>query len=203
MLDNRNDEAGRIRRAWARTRDPLDRPTLLSRLAERRAAAPASMTSQEVLALCSTDEKVSLRSARRAGALAAIARALHTAMVQRLKDGCDDAMADARLWLDTAVKNYAAEAAKLDLVRLKVDVHDVDKLVTLIEATQAWLADGAGDFSRLQPIYRKREMDQKPGRALLAPTSDERRASWKPRELGPLTYRWEHVAAFLNQLAPQ
>ena len=75
-------------------------------------------------------------------------------------------------------------------------------LVRLIEATQAWLTAGAGDFARLEPIYREREMTQKPGRALLAPTAGDRRAAW-PRELGPLTYRWERVAGFLNQLAAE
>jgi len=200
VLDNIHDEDGRIRRAWARQRDFLGRQTLLSRLAERRAAAPASLTSQEVLALCSPDEKVSLRRARRAGALAAIARALHTAMVQRMKDESNGEMVDVRRWLDKAVQDHAASAAKLDLSGLKVDVPNVDKLAKLIDATQSWLSDGAGDFTKLELIYREREMAQKPGRALLAPAAGDRRASWKPRELGPLTYRWERVAAFIDQL---
>ena len=37
-LEDGHDEAGRIRRAWARQRDGLGRPTLLSRLADRRTA---------------------------------------------------------------------------------------------------------------------------------------------------------------------
>ncbi|TGS92714.1 hypothetical protein EN814_24040 [Mesorhizobium sp. M2D.F.Ca.ET.171.01.1.1] len=200
-LDNKYDEAGRIRRAWARQRDALGRPTLLSRLAERRTAAPTSMTNQEVLNLCLPDEKVSLRRARQAGALAAIARALHTAMVQRMKDASESAMADVRRWLENAVRDYGADAAKLDLVGLRFDVPEVDKLVKLIEATQAWLAEGAGDFTRLEPIYREREMLQKPGRALLARTAGDRRALWRPHDIGPLTYRWDRVAGFLNQLA--
>lgn len=122
-------------------------------------------------------------------------------MVQRLKNGSDDAMTDARGWLDRAVKNHGAAAAKLDLAGLRADVPDVANLVRLIEPTQAWLTAGAGDFARLEPIYREREMTQKPGRALLAPTAGDRRAAWRPRELGPLTYRWERVAGFLNQLA--
>ncbi|MDQ2803746.1 MAG: DUF6361 family protein [Pseudomonadota bacterium] len=198
-LDDAQDEAELIRRAWASQR-VLGRPTLLSRLAQRRVGAPPSLTSREVLALCSGDEKVSLRRARRAGALAAVARSLHTAMVQRLKDRSNAAMTDTRRWLDKAVKDHAADAAQLDLAGLRADVPDVGKLVTLIEATQAWLADGAGDFLRLESAYRAREMAQKPGRALLAPTAGDRRAHWEPREQGPLTYRWERVAAFLNQL---
>ena len=36
--------------------------------------------------------------------------------------------------------------------------------------------------------------------ALLAPTAGDRRDAWKPREQGPLTYRWDRVAAFLDEL---
>jgi hypothetical protein len=201
VLDDTHDEAGRIRRAWARQRDKLNRPTLLSRLADRRAAAPLSLTSQEVLVLCSADEKVSLRRAQRAGSLAAIARALHTAMVQRLKDGSIGAMAEVHRWLNKAVNDHADAAAKLDLPGLQVDVLEVGKLMTLIKETQSWLTEGCGDFSRLEPIYREREMAQKPGRALLAQTAGDRRAAWQPHEPGPLTYRWDRVAGFLNQLA--
>ena len=68
--------------AWARQRDACERPTLLSQLAERGGGAAASLTDGKVLSLCFEDEAVSLRRARRAGALAGVARAVHTALVQ-------------------------------------------------------------------------------------------------------------------------
>jgi hypothetical protein len=193
-------EAELIRQAWKRSRRLDGSQTLLSRLAERKAPAPASMTDATVLALCDQTEKTSLRRARRAGALAAIARALHTAMVQALKDD-ELGVAPARRWLDSAVQAHGPQAAELDLDGLLGEVPEAGKLVELIIATQKWLAEGAGDFAPLTRIYTDREMAQKPGRALLAPSAGDRRAAWRPRELGPLTYRWERVSGFLDQLA--
>ncbi len=200
-LDAAHNEAGRIRRAWGKQRDALGRQTLLSRLAERGGAAPGSMTDRDVLSLCfDDDEKVSLRRARRAGSLTAIARALHTALVQRMKDAAGEDAATARRWVDEAVAEHGARASKLDVPGLLIDVKDANKLVPLIEATQCWLNSGAGDVATLDEVYRIREEAQKPGRALLARSGGDRRASWGPRESGPLTYRWDRIAGFLDQL---
>ena len=200
-LNATHDEAGRIRRAWGKQRDLMGRQTLLSRLAERGGATPESMTGDAVLSLCFNDEKVSLRRARCAGSLAAIARAVHTALVQRMKEAAGEDAATARQWVDEAVAEHGAEASKLDVPGLLVDVKEATKLVPLIEATQSWLDAGAGDLAQLDEVYRNREEAQKPGRALLARSSGDRRASWWPREAGPLTYRWDRVAGFLDQLA--
>ncbi len=200
-FDATHDEAGRIRRAWGRQRDSMGRHTLLSRLAERGGAAPVSMTGRDVLSLCFNDEKVSLRRARCAGSLAAIARAVHTALVQRMKDTVGEDSETARRWVDEAVAEHGLQASKLDVSGLLIDVKEGAKLVPLIEATQSWLDAGAGDIAPLEDVYRNREELQKPGRALLARSGGDRRASWRPRELGPLTYRWDRVAGFLDQLA--
>lgn len=199
-LDATHDEAGRIRRAWGRQRDAMGRQTLLSRLAERGGAAPRSMTDRAVLLLCFDDEKVSLRRARRAGSLVAIARAVHTALVQQMKDATGEEAATARRWVDEAIAEHGVQASKLDVPGLLIDVKEATKLVPLIEATQSWLSGGAGDVAMLDEVYRCREEAQKPGRALLARSGGDRRASWRPRELGPLTYRWDRIAGFLDQL---
>jgi hypothetical protein len=199
-LDSRNDEAGRIRRAWRKQGDSMGRQTLLSRLADRDGASPRSLTSRAVLDLCHKDEKISLRRAQRAGALAAVSRAIHTALVQRMKDPGGDQATIVRQWLDEAVELYGASASELDVPGLLLDVREANKLVTLIEATQSWLKSGAGGIGSLDEIYRRREESQKPGRALLARSSGDRRANWRPRPSGPLTYRWEKVAGFLDQL---
>lgn len=199
-LDSQNDEAGRIRRAWRKQRDQIGRQTLLSRLADRGGASPRSLTARAVLNLCHDDEKVSLRRAQRAGALAAICRAIHTALVQRMKDGEGEQASAVRQWLDEAVASYGPSAMELDIPGLVADVKEAGKLITIIEATQSWLRAGAGDIAPLDEIYRAREESQKPGRALLARSGGDRRASWKPRPSGPLTYRWEKVVGFLDQL---
>jgi hypothetical protein len=199
-LDNKHDEAGRILRAWAVPRDALGRRSLLYRLAERGGATPTSIISSSVLALCDEDEKVSLRRAACAGSLAAISRAIHTALVQKMKDSSADANTTMRRWLDDAVQQHAEQAAKLDRLGLLVDVPEASKLIPLIEATQAWLSAGAGEISVLEDVYRSREEAQKPGRALLARSGGDRRAHWWPREPVPLSYRWDRVTGFLDQL---
>ena len=201
-LDESNGEASRIRKAWRAQRDPFDRQTLLSRLAERKVPAPKRMAQREVLALClDQHERDSLVRAERAGALAAIARALHTHLVQGLKPGSNDLTACTRKWVDDAVESYGQDASLLDLSGLRGDVPALGTLQILIEATQLWLAKGAGDLASLEPIYRAREMEQRPGRALLAIDAGARRDTWGARERYPLTYRWEKVRGFLGELA--
>lgn len=199
-LDRGQDEDRKIRAAWEQQRDKLGGQTLLSRLAERGAGAPERLTSREVLTLCTPAEKISLRRARQAGALACIARGVHTALVQQMKDG-NELAGETRRWLDVAVKDYGADATALDLSGLLADAPDAIRLSKLIEATQTWLADGAGDLARIAPIFREREMAQKPGRALLDPTAGDRRATWRPRPPQPLTYRFDRVSSFLEELA--
>jgi hypothetical protein len=201
-LDHHQEEGARIRRAWARLRDPRGQPTLLSRLAEQRAKAPSHLTAPEVLAVCTNvEEQQSLHRARDAGALAGVARALHTHMVQTIKDAEGKLIADTRQWLNDAVERHSEAASRLDLDSLCREIPEAKRLLPLMQATQKWLADGAGGVEALTPIYRTREMEQKPGRALLALDAGDRRDAWQPREMGPLTYRWERISVFLNELA--
>lgn len=199
-LDESTGEARRIRKAWRAQRDPFDRQTLLSRLAEKAAPAPKRMAGRDVLALCERHEKDSLIRAERAGAIAAIARAVHTHLVQQMKAETGNLTTRTRKWVDDAVAAYGSDASLLDLSGLTVDVPGLGTLRQLVEATQLWLAKGGGDLGPLEPIYRGREMEQRPGRALLALDGVSRRDSWRPRERQPLTYRWEKVRGFLGEL---
>lgn len=199
-LDSAHDEAGRILRAWEVPRDMLGRRSLLYRLAERGGATPATITSHDVLSLCDEDEKTSLRRAACAGSLAAISRGIHTALVQKMKDSSSEVNSTMRQWLDNVVHAHGQQALELDPLGLLLDVPEANKLISLIEATQDWLSSGAGDITGLENIYRQREEAQKPGRALLARSGGDRRVNWSPREPVPLTYRWDRVTGFLDQL---
>lgn len=199
-LDVRTDEAGRIRRAWLRNKDVHERTSLLSRLAERDAGAPSSMYAPAVMKLLAPEEVATMRRARDAASLAAIARAVHTCLVQLMKDADCDQAVQARGWVDAAVDEHGDRALDLDVAGLLLDAKDTAKLRPLIDATRRWLEDGAGDVSALERVYRDREEAQKPGRALLSRSGGPRRDGWWPRESGPLTYRWDRVAGFLNQL---
>jgi hypothetical protein len=200
-LDPNGDEAGRLRRAWAVQRDALNRPTLLSRLADRGGDPPARLTSRRLLTLCDADERNSLALAEQAGALAGIARAIHVLLVQGMKDREGEAYKQARRWLDGAVRDHGARALDLSLAALRKEVSGLGLLDALLDATQRWLDDGAGDVAPLESIFRAREMQARPGRALLAVDAVDRRDAWEPRPREPLTYRWNKVRGFLSELA--
>ena len=122
-------------------------------------------------------------------------------MVQTTKDAEGTLTATTRQWLNAAVEKHDEAASRLDLNSLCREIPEAKRLLLLMQATQKWLADGAGGVEVLTPIYREREMEQKPGRALLVFDAGDRREAWQPREMGPLTYRWERISAFLNELA--
>ncbi|HZG33634.1 MAG TPA: DUF6361 family protein, partial [Sphingopyxis sp.] len=180
-LDENQGEARLIRDAWRSRRDQTGRVSLLSRLADRGKPAPAKFTARSVLALCSPAEQTSLIRAERVGALAAIARAIHTHLVERMKNPAGELAGQTRRWVDEAVLAHGENALLVDLAGLRLDVPRLGTLRDLVEATQLWLAAGAGAIDGLEPLYRFREMDQRPGRALLAPEAGARRESWHPR----------------------
>ena len=127
------------------------------------------MTSRDVLSLCSGDEKVSLVRARRAGSLAAIARAVHAALSPEDEGGVRRGRRKrAPMGRTRPSRRMAPQASELDVQGLLTDAREAAKLVPLIEATQAWLTKGAGDLLPLNEVYRVREEAQKPGRALLS-----------------------------------
>lgn len=199
-------EAERIRRGWkaAAPEEPL-----MSRLAGTRLRAPAQLTSRRVLDLCSRAEVESLRRAVQAASLVCIGRALYAAMVDELK-GTDQAR-DAETAPAPAARNGGAHlerllqrhqeaALKLDIDALCVDVAAPTDLRDFLVLIQDWARSGEA-YGRLVPRFRYREEDLKEARALLTPANSRRRADWVLREASPLTYRWEKVSAFLNELA--
>jgi hypothetical protein len=191
-------EAERIRRGWASAGNG---DTLMSRLAEKGAAPPARLTSRAVLALCDQTERHSLRLAEEAGALVCIGRALYAAMVQDLKQV--DQQASNSLsgrHLKDALAQYGGLALALNIEALARDTTSSKLLADLLVLIQDWARRG-GDYGPLRQPFLQREIDLKGERALLLPENSTRRNDWSPRPPAPLSYRWEKVQAFLDQLA--
>lgn len=201
-LDPAGREGERIRAGWSRMRDHGGQPTLLSRLAERRRAAPKALNSRDVRELCSPAERLALERADRAASLVCIARALYVAMVGDLKRGDGATVEDPDRMLADALNAHAEKALYLDLGLLEEDVPALGELRPLLAAVQDWIAGERRDYGRLQPAFLKREHALKDDRAMLLKGSSGRREAWDPSTPWPLTYRWEKVAAFLDELAP-
>ena len=92
--------------------------------------------------------------------------------------------------------------ATVDLDELEGDVPALGSLKPLLESVQTWIARGASDYTGLGPAFLKREYALKGDRALLLKASAARRDDWKEAEPWPLSYRWDKVAGFLDELAP-
>lgn len=201
-LDTKNREDERIRAGWSLLRDPGGKPALLSRLAESRRASPPGMNSPAVRKLCSKVEVQMLLRAEQAGSLVCVARALYIAMVGDLKRGDGGFVGSPDQMLAGTLAAHGPAASALDLDELERDVPALGALKPLLGGVQAWIARGAPDYTSLQPAFLKREYALKDERALLLEASTARRDLWGPSEPWPLSYRWEKVASFLDELAP-
>ncbi|MBY2950948.1 hypothetical protein GFL96_31080 [Rhizobium leguminosarum bv. viciae] len=185
----------RIRRAWTNTRGEI---SLMARLANLKRRAPAHLYSREIYDLCTPSEQGTLDRARQVGALVCIGRALYTAMVSDMKTKADKNAS--RRILDDVLSGYQKTALQLDISRLSQDMPKSEGLGKFLGLIQAWAAD-PGDYSQLIAPFRAREADLKDDRALLLESSASRRDLWSPGIPQPLTYRWDNVAHFLNELA--
>lgn len=202
-LDLGKREDDKIRAGWSKLRDPEGNISLLSRLAERRQAAPAAITSPAVRKLCSSTEILKLTRADQAASLVCLARALYIAMVGDLKRADGSTVRSPDQMLASALGTHKAKALALDIDLLeREDVHALGGLKPLLMAVQNWVAREMSDYSNLQPTFLKREYALKDDRALLLNGSGDRRKPWEPFEPWPLTYRWEKVSGFLKELAP-
>lgn len=201
-LDPITQEGERIRTAWSKLRDPDGKLSLLSRLANQQKTSLSAMNSDPVRKLCSVAEVLKLDRADQAASLVCLARALYIAMVGDLKRRDGVTVGSPDQMLASALASHKTKALALDLGLLETDVPALGDLKPLLGAVQNWAARGSSDYGNLQPTFLKREHALKDDRALLLRGSEDRRKAWEPFEPRPLTYRWEKVAGFLEELAP-
>jgi len=188
---------------------PDGMPTLLSRLVETEDSFPDTSLRLplELDAHADALDKVALRVARDAAALAAIGRAVYGALVEQLValDGGNDNRTY-RDQLRAHFAQYGEPAGHCDLHAAEKLLPDLPAHVkTVLHETQAYVRAGKPEkFVALQACYEKAEYQRKKGRARLLATerAKMRRAEWDPdrHNTTPLHYRWKVVHQMLEDL---
>src|SRR3546814_7158175 len=92
-----------------------------------------------------------------------------TAFEMRISDWCSDVCSS-----DLMVRDYGGRAFELDLAGLQTDIGIMPaRLLSVLEATKTWLAQGGGDPSSLYDVFQAAEA-RKGARARLSQTPNGR-----------------------------
>jgi hypothetical protein len=155
-----------------------------------------------------TADKVALRVARDAAALAAIGRVVYGALVERLRerDGVSNDNTF-REQLKAHFDSYGEAAGRCDLEAMRSFLPDLGVHVrSVLHETQAFVHAGRPEeFASLLDCYRRAEVTRKTlGRARLIDVGPgaQRRAEWDPlrHNTTPLHYRWPVIREMLADL---
>ncbi len=189
-------EARYLQRRW-KVAGNQERPPLLSRLAER-GITPESLWSPEIRRVANAAEQSALVVAERGAALACIARAAHSALVEAKRNedcGRDDTLhADAFPLLR---EKHRDTALALDIADLQAETGIDARLSSFIAEVMEWLADG-GSLKAISRTLEIRERDLKDSRAFLL--NEKRRRDWRKAVAGPLDYRWPVVRRMIESV---
>jgi len=190
------------------TRSGDNAPSLLARIVEAGRSFEGTLASlpKELDAYADAADKLALRVARDAAALAAIGRAVYGALVELLLAG--DGGRDDRTFQDqlhTHFAEYGEAAAHCDLDAAEKLLPDLPLHVkTVLRETQAYVRrETPESFSCLHDSYKTAEKQRKSSRrARLLETAVQRRAEWNPdrHNTSPLHYRWKVVRQMLADL---
>ena len=157
--------------------------------------------------LCSKDLMQLRKACTSSSALAAIGRAVYSALVEQLRT--QDGMAASnqhQSQLEDTVSACKADALGLKIEDIILDAQSIPtRILDVLRETQSWLIQDCTDPSRLYEAYAAAENRRKGARARLAPTlsGKERRAEWDPdKHPTPerLHYRWKNVRRLLMDL---
>lgn len=192
----RHREARYLRCKW-KSAGERPGPPLLSRLVEA-GVAPESLWSPEVSRVADPSERVALVVAERAAALACIARAAHSALVEAKRNeerGRNDALhANAFPGLRDRYRDTALE---LDLAALQAETAIDGRLSSFIAEVMGWLAE-RGSIEAISRTIELRERDLKDSRAFLL--NEKRRRDWRKSVAEPLDYRWPVVRRMIESV---
>ena len=190
------DEAGYLKRLWE-TSGPAGTKPLLSRLAEQ-GVTTGSLWSASVRRAATASDREALTLAERAASLACIARAAHSALIERKRNeerGAEDHRhAEA---LPTLIERHRDNALALDVAALRAATRIDAKLVAFIETVMEWV--GAGQpLDAIAAAMTLRERDLKDDRAYLV--NEQRRRDWSKVVATPLDYRWPVVREMIQRV---
>lgn len=190
----RGNEARYLRHLWKGCGQNRSQP-LLSRLTEQGITSQ-SLWSTKVHSVATKEDRDALALARRAASVACIARAAHSAQIERQRNadrGVDDhCHADA---LPLLIDEHRDMALDLDVAALQIETGIDMELVKFIETVKEW----ARKKCHLEDIANAltiRERDLKDVRAYLV--NEQRRRDWQKGIATPLDYRWPVVREMIN-----
>jgi hypothetical protein len=186
-----------------------DGRSLLSCLAETTVSSRTELTDAKVSRAAIPADREPLERAGQAAALAGIGRGIYAALVEAACDREDGLPvgSDHRDHLEELIATHRAEARALDLDALRIDAGNrlPEGIVTVLAATQEWLARSSRSIEDLHEVYERAERRRKGRRARLPQTfaAKEKRAEWAaeaPPLAAPLHFRWGNVRQLLLDL---
>ncbi|MEO9229943.1 MAG: DUF6361 family protein [Devosia sp.] len=185
----RKGEAQYLRRLWETAGNGGTKP-LLSRLTEA-GVTTESLWSAAVRRVATEAGRNALTLAERAASVACIARAAHSALIERRRNkdrGLEDHRhADA---LPVLVEEHRDAALALDVAALRTETHIDGRLVAFVETVVEWVHDRRS-LDTIADALTMRERDLKDVRAYLV--NEQRRRDWRKGIAVPLDYRWPVV----------
>ena len=185
----RPPEARYLRTLWRSAGRGGTQP-LLSRLTERGVTS-GSLWSTKVRDAATPPDRDALALAQRAASLACIARAAHSALIERRRNDDrgtgDHRHADA---LPQLIEEHRDMALDLDVAELRAETHIDPALVVFIGTVMEWVHERR-PLDAIANALTFRERDLKGSRAYLV--NERRRRDWSKGIAVPLDYRWPVV----------
>lgn len=195
-FDLREDEAQYLRRLWRSAGKGRTQP-LLSRLTER-GVTTESLWSARVRDAATKPDRDALVLAERAASVTCIARAAHSALIERRRNedrGTEDHRhADA---LPRLIEEHRDMALDLDVAALRAETKIDSPLEEFIKTVIEWVREK----KRLEAIANAltlRERELKDVRAYLV--NQKRRRDWQKGIATPLDYRWPVVRNMIERV---
>lgn len=192
----RPHEARYLRTLWHGAGKDGTQP-LLSRLAERNVTTE-SLWSAKVRDAASKPDREALALAERAASVACIARAAHSALIERRRNndrGTEDHRhADA---LPLLVEEHRDMALDLDVAALRAETRIDHALELFIRTVKDWIRERA-PLDAIAAALTIRERDLKDVRAYLV--NERRRRDWAKGIATPLDYRWPVVREMIARI---
>ncbi len=187
-------------------------PSLLARLVEREISVSKTrgMWYPEILGSADMEDQVALKRAGQASALAAIGRAIYTALVEHICEQWDQRPVSTkhRGQLMDTITEYKENALRLETNAIADDAPNIadHSILEIFRETQRWLINSQNSNPLdLLDLFQQVEVSRKGNRARLARTlaAKERRMEWEGDKYPPATplhYRWPTVRRLLKDL---
>lgn len=192
----RSHEASYLRTLWRSAGRGGTQP-LLSRLTEQGVTAE-SLWSETIRDAATQSDRDALALAERAASVACIARAAHSALIERRRNddrGTEDHRhADA---LRTLIEKHQDMALDLDVSALRAETHIDRGLELFIRTVMEWVRERS-PLNAISAALTLRERELKGARAYLV--NERRRRDWGKAIATPLDYRWPVVREMIARV---